>query len=275
MANTQLVFTSYDGPKHEAIYRMLSDGTVHKITNHALSCYMPSLSADGSKVAFAGEVAAPAKKGDKTQIFLCNIDGSGEKQLTTTGSNYSPAFSPDGKLIIYHSWRGTHSRLFTIVVDGGVEQQLPDTTNDGAKGQFSPDGKKILFATDVVGIPHQVYSVDLDGTHLQRLSPQAGSGTDPCYSPDGVHIAFIQNEQIWLMNADGSAAKQLTTGDKSASHPCFSPTGPHIIYQYGATHASRIYEVQLDGSKQHDIYPNGPDGWFPCWGFAPHQSLDR
>ena len=117
------------------------------------------------------------KTGDKNQVYVERYDGvGGPKCLTCTGPgsgtsnvNGVPAVSPDGKWIIFHSWRGHYmtigspgyggmgSALWAMHVDGSDQTQLTDTfpagTTPGAgegiddyHAYWSPDGSHIEYA---------------------------------------------------------------------------------------------------------------------------------
>lgn len=87
------------------------------------------------------------------EIFTCNADGSGLKQITNLGkANWAPFYHPMGKKIIFSSnhkgKRGFEFNLFMINEDGtGLEQITYDKVFDSFP-MFSPDGKKIIFSSN-------------------------------------------------------------------------------------------------------------------------------
>lgn len=87
------------------------------------------------------------------EIYVCNVDGSGLKQVTQLGkANWAPFYHPSGKKIVFssnhHSSRGYQFNLFMINEDGtGLKQITFDKTFD-AFPMFSPDGKKLVFSSN-------------------------------------------------------------------------------------------------------------------------------
>lgn len=87
------------------------------------------------------------------EIFTCNVDGSGLKQITNLGkANWAPFYHPAGKKIIFSSnhkgTRGFEFNLFMINEDGsGLEQITYDKVFDSFP-MFSPDGTKIIFSSN-------------------------------------------------------------------------------------------------------------------------------
>jgi Tol biopolymer transport system component len=83
-------------------------------------------------IALDGEPA-----GCKFEVYVMKSDGSGMKQVTENpegcgGYNKHPAWSPDGKKLIFNSQRtfpeGQGYELFSINLDGSGETQLTDSS---------------------------------------------------------------------------------------------------------------------------------------------------
>ena len=87
------------------------------------------------------------------ELYICNADGSGMKQLTHLGkANWAPFFHPSGKKVIFSSnhagKRGYEFNLYMINIDGtGLEQITYDPVFD-AFPMFSYDGKKLIFSSN-------------------------------------------------------------------------------------------------------------------------------
>ena len=80
--------------------------------------------------------------------------------------------------------------------DGSDERQL---TNNGASNwapSFHPDGKTIVFASNLHaprGGKFSIYAMNVDGTGLRRITTHDGFDGFPCFSPDGTKLVFISN----------------------------------------------------------------------------------
>lgn len=163
----KIVFTSTRNGDLD-LYIMDANGkNVKQITNELGYDGGAFFSPDGTKLVF--RASRPTSVEDRTEytenlklglvaptqmeIFVCNIDGSGMKQITNLGkANWAPFYHPAGKKIIFSSnhkgTRGFEFNLYMINEDGsGLEQITFDTVFDSFP-MFSPDGKKIVFSSN-------------------------------------------------------------------------------------------------------------------------------
>jgi len=131
-----------------------------------------TFSPDGRTIAFTRSYydAQPAAK---QAIFVCNIDGSDVRRITSWQLNGAAAdWSPDGRTILfsahYDIGQDGSEQLFTVRPDGsGLRPVTPDGLGQPSnqQGKFSPDGQKIIFAHVNDPWPsQQIYTMNLDGS---------------------------------------------------------------------------------------------------------------
>jgi Tol biopolymer transport system component len=87
------------------------------------------------------------------EIFVCNVDGTGLRQVTNLGkANWAPFYHPDGKRIIFSSnhkgTRGFEFNLFMINEDGTNLQQITYDKVFDSFAMFSPDGKRLIWSSN-------------------------------------------------------------------------------------------------------------------------------
>lgn len=163
----KIVFTSMRNGDLD-LYTMNVDGSdVKQITNEPGYDGGAFFSPDGSKIVF--RASRPQTSDEKKEyqdylsqglvaptameIFVCNADGSGLRQLTNFGkANWAPFYHPSGKKILFSSnhkgTRGFQFNIFMINDDGtGLEQITYDGVFDSFP-MFSPDGKKLVFSSN-------------------------------------------------------------------------------------------------------------------------------
>jgi eukaryotic-like serine/threonine-protein kinase len=158
-----------------------------------------------------------------------------------------PAWSPDGKEIVYAREVGALRKIFRQPWGGGDATQITHGDHDDIVPAWSPDGATILFARgreagrrhepgDVFGQDRDmdVWSLDL-ATGREHLLIQGAC--NPAWSPDGSRIAvdaaWAGPDRIWIVDRKGRNPRQASTDTSEAvAHlrPRWSPDGELIAY---------------------------------------------
>jgi TolB protein len=122
------------------------------------------------------QLAVAASSNGKIQLYLINVNTGKETQLTqATEGAYDPAFSPDGKYIVYTQHKGNGSELWMLSVNGegssaGAGNPIflaPGPTRSPA---FSADGSKVAYL-GLKGAYFEIFEVAVNSNGTQG-SPQ-------------------------------------------------------------------------------------------------------
>jgi TolB protein len=215
------VFKTYD------IFSANPDGSdLKRLTNTDGYDAEGTISPDGKTIVFTS-----ARDGD-LEIYTMNADGSNQKRLTfDKGYDGGAFFSPDGKQIVYRAHhpttpedqkegedllaqqlvKPTNMEIFVMNADGSNKRQI---TNNGAANFapfFTPDGKRIIFSSNVndqKGWNFDIYLIDLDGKNLEQVTYSDAFDGFPMFSPDGTKLVFAsgrnatQKREINIFIAD-------------------------------------------------------------------------
>jgi Tol biopolymer transport system component len=151
----------------------VATGKVKAVVDHDFPTgqdHLPRWSPDGRRLVFWRDVEQEQKIG----VFVVNVDGSGQRQLTKWDMQAGDAdWSPDGKLIVFATYPLAnfqavgHSELYTIRPDGKGLRRLTSYGPDGPRAahpRWTPDGKGIIYVrTTQEGRPRHLYYLSADG----------------------------------------------------------------------------------------------------------------
>ncbi|HEX5045094.1 MAG TPA: hypothetical protein VFV75_19525 [Candidatus Polarisedimenticolaceae bacterium] len=169
-----------------------------------------TLSPDGKRIVFTS-----VRDGD-LELYSMALDGSDVKRLThTPGYDGGAFFSPDGKRIVYRAHhpegeeleafrrllkeervRPTRLEIWVMDADGGNARQVTDNGAANFAPYFHPDGRRILFASNVhdpKGRDFDLYLVGIDGQGLERVTYSPEFDSFPMFSPDGKRLVWASN----------------------------------------------------------------------------------
>ncbi len=107
------------------------------------------VSPDGKWVAYT--VATPDMDANRnvSNIWLVATAGGAAMQLTQSGHDSSPVWSPDGKTLAFLSSRGGDSQVYLLSMEGGEAHALTHLSTGADIVKWSPDGKTIAFTSSV------------------------------------------------------------------------------------------------------------------------------
>ncbi|MCX8471179.1 MAG: hypothetical protein ORN55_05315 [Chitinophagaceae bacterium] len=169
------------------------------------------VSPKGDKILFCS-----MRNGD-LDLYTMHLDGSNVKQITNSlGYDGGAWFSPDGSKIVWRASRPktqaeiaeykmlldtglvmpTNMEIFVANADGSDAKQITNLGQANWAPNFTPDGKKIIFASNHEhkrGFPFNLYLINLDGTGLEKISRDGGFDAFPAFSPDGKKFIFSSN----------------------------------------------------------------------------------
>lgn len=219
----------------------------------------------------------------RVRIFTVRADGSGLHQVATDGPDISdvrPAYSPDGRRIVFSRCGSSGCALAVMNADGSGQHQLTGFRAGAAyDAEFSPDARWIsLSYFDHAGYVSRIYLIHPDGSALHPITPAALEGAEPDWAPDGSTIVFeshaaVPNSEIWTVHPDGSGLRRLTSPVFEANDygPAYSPDGTRITFVSTRRAACRdfscvdLWVMGADGSGQHRVSPRDNHVNRPSW----------
>mgnify|MGYP001602814550 FL=1 len=205
------------------------------------------------------QIAFLAQEDGGKEVYLIDFDGYNLKKLTRDNTvNLSPAWSPDGKWIVYTSYAARNPDLVMINTAGEKRQTLNRFAGLNAAPAWSPDMQKIAFVLSR-DQNSEIYLLKKN-RKLQRLTRHYNIDTSPTWSPDGKKIAFTSDRsgtgapQIYIMDAekgDSSRVNRISFGSSYNDNPSWSPNGDKIAYTslVGRKFQISIYDLETHKSQ--------------------------
>ncbi len=228
----------------------------------------------GEKGCFTTHIAHVSSTTGNKEIVIADWDGRNQLQLTRNGSiNLNPDFSPDGRELIFTSYKRGNPDLYKRALSSAVEVPLSSRKGLNITGSWSPDGTRIALALSKDG-NSEIYTLARDGSSPTRLTVNPAIEVSPAWSPEGGRIAFVSDRlgkpQIFVMNADGGNVRRLTVAGGYNVNPRWSPKGDKIAYARMQGGGFQIYTVNPDGTGDTQLTTAGssenpawsPDGRF-------------
>ena len=170
-----------------------------------------TVSPDGRRIIFTS-----SKDGD-LDIYSMRTDGSDIRRLTNRlGYDGGPYYSPDGKSIVWRAWypsgeadkrdylrllsmhlvRPTRMEIWVARADGSHPRQVTHLGAASFAPYFTPDGKRIIFSSNVddpMGRNFELYLIGVDGKGLERVTYGGQFDAFPMFSPDGKKLVWGSN----------------------------------------------------------------------------------
>src|SRR3989442_9262820 len=107
------------------------------------------LSPDGKWVAYTAATPNMEVNRNATNLWMATVAGGDAIQLTRTGKDSSPQWSPDGKTLAFLSSRSGDSQVYLLSMEGGEAHPLTKLSTGADMVKWSPDGKTIAFTSSV------------------------------------------------------------------------------------------------------------------------------
>ncbi len=257
---------SLNGADQAALYSLpLPDGKPRMIASFRAFPNGLTWSADDKKLIYSLWNYGPYELGEVT------LTSGSTNQLAFAGSASLPAVSPKGnRLAFSNSFYGSNIRRRDLLHPESPAVELIPSSRAQYDAQYSPDGKRVVFASERSGV-QGVWIGNEDGGNLVQISNPAQPSGSPQWSPDGNRIAFDSLSrdrwEIYIADATEGIPKKLVTNISRLMRPHWSRDGKWIYFRSSEAGREGVYRCPASGGDaialSKDIH-----------GFSPQESFD-
>jgi Tol biopolymer transport system component len=176
-------------------------------------------------------------------------DGGWSSAAQVTQGPYTdrqPAYSPDGRTIVFVSDRSGNRDLWRFARDTGELRRLTDHEAIDWDPALSADGERLVFSSNRSG-RFQIWVAEADGGSPQRLT-DVENAQNPTWTADGEWIVYTRQDSaagengLWKIRSDGSEATRLLEGTTFV--PETSPDGRWAVFESGGRPGLQILRLR-------------------------------
>ncbi|WP_091743057.1 amidohydrolase family protein [Phenylobacterium immobile] len=171
-------------------------------------------------------------------LWTLPISGGVARRLTDEFADAAlPEWTPDGKTIVFQSYRSGNFHIWRMNPDGSGIAQLTTGAFDCREPRVSPDGSKVAFSSDRSG-SYAIHVLDLSTGAVSPWSNGKGQACQPAWSPDGARIVYAVDRTRIEVCAKGQPPTVLANladnpdfmNATLAQSPCFDPKGGLVFH---------------------------------------------
>lgn len=234
----------------------------------------PSLSPDGTKIAFLAErsrlaIEAYVADANTGQIITKLTDMAVDPHFESLQFlDSAGTWSPDGKRLAFAAVRNGRPLLAILDASNGkvLEEDKFETIGEIFQPSWSPDGKLIAFSGHAGGFT-DLFVYNLEAKTTTRLTQDPFADMEPTWSPDGKSIAFVTDRytsnldtlffggyRVAIIDAAGGQPHVVDTGlHGDQVDPQWTPDGQSLLFIGDAVGAPNVYKVAAAGGAAEKL----------------------
>ncbi len=214
------------------------------------------------------------------------------RQLTDgPGYDYQPDWSPDGRRVVYASYRDDAIELRLLDLESGRSSALVANGAVNIEPRWSPDGRRVAYTSSAHDGLWHVFVVDVGEAGARgepvRISEEHDSGLpryyyhkkdqylSPTWSPDGKELILVSNRNhiwgsggFWRVDArPGGGSREIHYEETNwKARPDWSRDGRRVVYaSYLGRQWHQLWLMTADGGDPLQLTYGEFDATAPRW----------
>jgi TolB protein len=247
-------------------YTLAGPDQTGQVATRFCSALMEALTGKGGF--FTSRIAFARKTGRVKEVFTVSaVGGNGRRETDLGGISTSPAWSVDGRRIVFVHMDGTTHRLGVVRPDTGEVELHGVPGNTCISPAFLPSGE-LTVSLNPEGTPN-IYQVDGDFGIEAPLARSWAIDISPSYDRDGRQMCFVSsrlgNPHIFLKNLQTGKTRRITYDGTYNTSPALSPDGKLVAFsrQTGDGHRIFVHELETGRERQVSFGPGNDEE--PTW----------
>jgi len=187
----------------------------------------PALSPDGARLCYA----------DFRNLWIVDLPAGRPRRLTSDDAfDSEPAFSPDGSIVYFSSWRGDVLGVWAVPASGGPPRRITEGTGSERHPSLSRDGRTLATSTWIRDA--DVLVLDRAAKTFERISSTVNDEA-PALLPDASGVLFASNRAgrsgLWLQRlsrgkASGPTERRASFEEGGPATPVVSRDGRWVAF---------------------------------------------
>jgi Tol biopolymer transport system component len=287
---------------HSVIKRMDASGDAEPLYSETLASGAPSLSPEGDKLAFMGEVDG------QWDVHIYDFGSKTLKQITESPSIEGfPAWAPNGEKLAFMSSINGNRDIYITDVSGGKTRRLTDDRAIDVKPLWSPNLDSVIYFKSIRNGYEALYRLHFGQNELREIAGMgkasnmlktikgtqelsylqydgsgqnlmayneltgknylllstAGKVTDYDWSPGGSRLAIAVKGQVEIYNYDQETGLALDFIIENASYPAWSDGGNGLLHVKRVGYYRQVFSYDLGTGKSRQLTRGEFDSYNP------------
>lgn len=204
---------------------------------------------------------------ENVRLMTVNMHKKTRTASNFDGINMLPAFTRDGKKVVYCVSRGDGSCQLYYCAKG-VFKRITHNNGTNMSPTLSDDGQQVFFCSDFQTGSPQIYAYDIKTEKLERLTT-GGYCACPRYSSKRRQVVYTKivqgTMQLFVYDRDAKSHTQLTFDAGNKQECAWSPCGTYLLVSIEHGARSRIAMFNLVTKEWRYLTPENMVCSYPDW----------